>query len=176
MAVAFVLKPDFGGTFSRGVQRYAGTVIGVILATAITALLNPGYWTLIVLVGIFAVGIYMFILANYLLFATSITALIVFFVAFDGVAEWTAVTDRLLDPLIGGALVLIAYLIFPTWEGERVSGRLADLIGADRKSLAALLGAWVDPATRDADALPRGPTAHSSGRAPRGRGVGIQVA
>ena len=153
VTVAFVLKPDFGGTFSRGVQRYAGTAIGVILATAITALLNPGYWTLIVLVGIFAVGIYMFILANYLLFATSITALIVFFVAFDGVAEWTAVTDRVLDTVIGGALTLIAYLIFPTWEGERVSGRLADLIGADRKYLVAVLGAWVDPATYDADAL-----------------------
>jgi len=153
VTVAFVLKPDFGATFSRGVQRYLGTAVGVILATAITALLNPGYWTLIVLVGIFAAGIYTFILANYLLFTTSMTALIVFFVAFDGVAEWTAVTDRVLDTLIGGALTLIAYLIFPTWEGERVSARLADLIAADRKYLAGVLGAWVDPATYDPDAL-----------------------
>ena len=175
VTVAFVLKPDFGGTFSRGVQRYAGTAIGVILATAITALLNPGYWTLIVLVGIFAVGIYMFIFANYLLFATSITALIVFFVAFDGVAEWTAVTDRVLDTLIGGALHADRLLIFPTWEGERVSGRLADLIEADRRYLAAVLGAWVDPATYDADALHE-VRLRRAARPHRGRGVGADRA
>lgn len=153
LTVAFVLKPDFGATFSRGLQRYAGTIIGAVLASAITALLDPGHWTLVVLVGIFAAGIYTFILANYLLFTTSVTALIVFFVAFDGVSEWTAVPDRLLDTLIGGALTLAAYLLWPTWEGQRVSGRLAELIDADRRYAAAVLNACIDPARYDGDAL-----------------------
>jgi uncharacterized membrane protein YccC len=153
LTVAFVLKPDFGATFSRGLQRYAGTIIGAVLASAITALLDPGHWTLVVLVGVFAAGIYTFILANYLLFTTSVTALIVFFVAFDGVSEWTAVPDRLLDTLIGGALTLAAYWLWPTWEGERVSGRLAELIDADRKYAAAVLNACIDPGRYDGDAL-----------------------
>jgi uncharacterized membrane protein YccC len=153
LTVAFVLKPDFGGTFSRGLQRYAGTIIGSVVASAITALLDPGNWTLVVLVGIFAAGIYTFIFANYLLFTTSVTALIVFFVAFDGVSEWTAVTDRLLDTIIGGALTLAAYWLWPTWEGERVSGRLADLIDAHRRYAAVVLNACIDPARYDGDAL-----------------------
>jgi uncharacterized membrane protein YccC len=153
LTVAFVLKPDFGGTFSRGLQRYAGTIIGSVVASAITAMLDPGHWTLVVLVGIFAAGIYTFIFANYLLFTTSVTALIVFFVAFDGVSEWTAVTDRLLDTIIGGALTLAAYWLWPTWEGERVSGRLADLIDAHRRYAAAVLDACIDPARYDGDAL-----------------------
>jgi uncharacterized membrane protein YccC len=117
LTVAFVLKPDFGATFSRGLQRYAGTVIGAVLASAITAVLDPGHWTLVVLVGIFTVGMYTLALANYLLFTTSVTGLIVFFVAFDGVSEWTAVTDRLLDTIIGGALTLAAYWLWPTPTG-----------------------------------------------------------
>src|SRR5436190_9715776 len=153
LTVAFVLKPDFGGTFSRGLQRYAGTIIGSVVASAITAVLDPGDWTLVLLVGIFGAGIYTFIFANYLLFTTSVTALIVFFVAFDGVSEWTAVTDRLLDTLIGGALTLGAYWLWPTWEGERVSARLADLIESHRRYAAAVLNACIDPARYDSGAL-----------------------
>src|SRR4051794_22473198 len=145
LTVAFVLRPDFGGTFSRGAQRYAGTLVGVAAATALTALLNPGYWTLAALVGLFAVGIYALLFANYALFTGSITALIVFFVAFDGVSEWTSIGDRLLDTAIGGALSLIAYALWPTWEGERVAGRVADLIDADRRYVSAVLDACVDP-------------------------------
>src|SRR5919204_277828 len=152
LTVAFVLRPDFGSTFSRGVQRYAGTILGAVLATAITALLDPGHATLVVLVAAFTVGIYALLFASYLLFTASMTALVVFLVAFDGVSEWTAVTDRLLDTAIGGALTLAAYRLWPTWEGERVSGRLADLIDANRSYVRAVLSACIDPARHDADA------------------------
>src|SRR5215212_6704599 len=153
LTVAFVLRADYGSTISRGLQRYAGTVIGAILATALTALLDPGDWTLVVLVGIFAAGIYALLFANYLLSTASITALIVFFVAFEGVSEWTAVVDRLLDTAIGGALTVAAYMAWPSWEGDRVSARLADLIDADRRYLSAVIRAWVDPARYDHDAV-----------------------
>jgi uncharacterized membrane protein YccC len=153
LTVAFVLRPDFGGTFTRGAQRYAGTIVGVVTATALTALLDPGDWTLVALVGVFAVGVYALLFANYALFTGSVTALIVFFVAFDGVSEWTAVTDRLLDTIIGGALSLIAFALWPTWEGERVAGRVADLIDADRRYVGVVLGACVDPTRYDHDTL-----------------------
>jgi uncharacterized membrane protein YccC len=153
LTIAFVMRPDFGSTFSRGAQRYAGTLIGAIVATGLTALLDPGDWTLAVLVTLFAVGIYSFLFANYLLFTTCMTALIVFFTAFDGVSEWHAVIDRVLDTVIGGALTLAAYAVWPTWEGGRVSGRIADLIEADRRYLAAILDAYVDPSRYDQEAI-----------------------
>ena len=79
--------------------------------------------------------------------------MIVFFVAFDGVHEWTAVVDRVLDTAIGGVLALAAYALFPTWEGDRVGTRLGDLIDANRRYCATVLAAWVDPTRYDADAL-----------------------
>jgi uncharacterized membrane protein YccC len=110
------------------------------------------------------VGIYALLFANYLLFTASMTALIVFFVAFDGVSEWTAVLDRLLDTVIGGALTVAAYLAWPSWEGDKVSARLADLIDADRRYVGAVVGACVDPARYDPDALH---TARLAGRRAR---------
>jgi uncharacterized membrane protein YccC len=164
LTVAFVLRADYGSTISRGIQRYAGTVLGAVLATALAALLDPGDWTLVVLVGVFAVGIYALVFANYLLFTVSVTALIVFFVAFDGVREWTAVVDRLLDTAIGGALTVAAYLAWPSWEGDKVSARLADLIDADRRYVTTVVAACVDPARYDPEALH---TARLAGRRAR---------
>jgi len=34
MTVVILLRPDFAGTFSRGLQRIAGTIVGLIVATA----------------------------------------------------------------------------------------------------------------------------------------------
>jgi uncharacterized membrane protein YccC len=153
LTVIFVMRPDYGSTFSRGLQRYAGTVIGAVAATVLTVLLDPGDWTLAVLVGIFAAVVYATLFAQYAIFTAAMTAMIVFFVAFDGVREWAAVTDRLLDTAIGGALALIAYVVFPTWEGDRVPRRIADLIDADRRYCCAVLEGWVDPSRYDPDAL-----------------------
>jgi uncharacterized membrane protein YccC len=153
LTVVFVMRPDYGSTFSRGLQRYAGTVIGAVVATALTVLLDPGDWTLAILVAIFAAILYATLFAQYAIFTAAITAMIVFFVAFDGVREWAAVTDRLLDTAIGGALSLIAYVVFPTWEGDRVQSRIAELIDADRRYCSAVLEGWVDPSRCDPDAV-----------------------
>ena len=32
LTVLFVLRPDFGSTFTRGLQRYIGTALGVVLS------------------------------------------------------------------------------------------------------------------------------------------------
>jgi uncharacterized membrane protein YccC len=153
LTVIFVMRPDFASTFSRGLQRYAGTVVGAVAATALTVVLDPGNWTLAVLVAIFAAIFYATLFAQYAIFTAAITAMIVFFIAFDGVHEWTTVTDRLLDTAIGGALALIAYAVFPTWEGEHVQSRIADLIDADRRYCSAVLAGWVDPSRFDPDAM-----------------------
>jgi uncharacterized membrane protein YccC len=42
LTVFFVLRPDFGSTFTRGLQRYVGTAFGAVLATLIAAAFNPG--------------------------------------------------------------------------------------------------------------------------------------
>lgn len=146
LTVLFVLRPDFGSTFMRGVARYGGTAIGAVAATALTALLAPGDYVLVALATVFAAGVYTFFYANYALFTASITACIVFVVAFSGVDEYTAILDRALDTAIGAALALLAYVVWPTWEAGQVPVTVADLLEADRRYATAVLGAIVDPA------------------------------
>ena len=156
LTVIFVLKPDFGSTFMRGLQRYAGTAVGVGLATLVAAALNPGDWVNTALVALFAWAAYAFFFANYALFTVSITSLIVFFVAFQGVNTYTAILDRLEDTAIGGALALAAFALWPTWEGSRdVAANVSDMLDADRRFLAAVLAGALTPGAADAEAVRR---------------------
>ena len=146
LTVVFVLKPDFGGTFTRGLQRFAGTLLGVGLASLIAASLSPGDWVEIVLIVVFAFVCYSFFFAQYAIFTVGVTGMIVFFVALGGFPTYTAVVDRLEDTLIGGALSLGAFLVWPTWEGKAdVGARVAALLEGERSFVAAVFAEAVAP-------------------------------
>ena len=146
LTVVFVLKPDFGGTFTRGLQRFAGTLLGVGLASLIAASLAPGDWVEIVLIVVFAFVCYAFFFAQYAIFTVGVTGMIVFFVSLGGFPTYSAVVDRLEDTLIGGALCLGAFLVWPTWEGRADLGaRVAALLERDRAFVAAVFAEAVAP-------------------------------
>jgi uncharacterized membrane protein YccC len=153
LTVVFVLKPDFGNTFTRGLQRYAGTIIGVVVASLIAAAVGTSEVALVALVLVCAVGTYTFFYANYGLFTASITMLIVFLLAFTGVPEYTAATDRLIDTLIGGALALVAFVVWPTWQSSYVKPSLVRMLDTVRAYAVAVLGACVDPSRTDREAI-----------------------
>jgi uncharacterized membrane protein YccC len=153
LTVLFVLRPDFGSTFTRGLQRYIGTAAGVVLATLIAAAFHPGPYALAALVTVLAVGIFAFLLANYGLFTLSVTAFIVFLVAFGGIPEYQSALDRLIASVIGATLTLGFYALWPTWERSTLPDTVAGLIEGDRAFLAAVLACWLDPSTQDQDAV-----------------------
>ena len=157
LTVLFVLRPDFGSTFTRGLQRYVGTALGVVLATLITAALHPGPYALAALITVLSFAFCAFLFANYGLFTLSITAFIIFFVAYAGVHdEFATALDRLLDTTIGATITLGIYALWPTWERALLPDTTADLIEADRAYVHALLGSWFDGGTdRDAVATAR---------------------
>jgi uncharacterized membrane protein YccC len=158
LTVLFVLRPDFGSTFTRGLQRYIGTAAGVVLATLIAAAFHPGPYALAALATVLAVGIFAFLLSNYALFTVSVTAFIVFFVSFGGIPEYKAAGQRLLASVIGATLTLGLYALWPTWERSTLPDTTAELIDADRGFLRALLACWCDPSSRDMDAVRRART------------------
>ena len=145
LTVLFILRPDFGSTFTRGLQRCMGTVAGVVLATLLAAAFHPGPYALAFLCTVFAVGIFAFLLANYALFTASVSAFIVFLVAFGGIPEYKAALSRLIASLIGAALTLGIYALWPTWERSTLPETTAELIEGDRAFLSALLACWLDP-------------------------------
>lgn len=155
LTVLLVLKPEFHETFARGMARVAGTLAGAGLATLITAIGSPGPVALTVLVLACVWGSYATFRINYAVFTACITGYVVFLLGLAGVPESAAAEYRALDTIIGGALALVIYGIWPTWLGDQTRDLLARLLEAHARYTAALLAAYADSSRLDLAALDR---------------------
>lgn len=155
MTLVLVLKPDFSTTFSRGFLRIAGTLAGLFLATALFHL-HPTSAVLQVSL-IFALT---FVLrwigpANYGIFTIAISALIVFFFAIAGVSPRQVIFLRGLNTVAGGAIALLAYWVWPTWERTHISETIAQLLESYRDYFHAVTEANFQPQNPDLRPLDR---------------------
>src|SRR6185437_14212763 len=105
LTVAIVFKPDYGSVFARALQRGIGTVAGAV-AGAVLLVLVHGTWLLIpfaVLAALLPFGRS----RNYGLLATFLTPLVVVLIDLLNPGGWRLAEDRLIDTLIGCAIVLL---------------------------------------------------------------------
>ena len=105
LTVAIVFKPDYGSVFARALQRGIGTVVGAV-AGAVLLVLVHGTWLLIpfaVLAALLPFGRS----RNYGLLATFLTPLVVVLIDLLNPGGWRLAEDRLIDTLIGCAIVLL---------------------------------------------------------------------
>jgi uncharacterized membrane protein YccC len=105
LTVAIVLKPDYGSVFARALQRGIGTIVGAV-AGAVLLIGIHGTWLLIPLAVLAALLPYGRS-RNYGLFATLLTPLVVVLIDLLAPAGWRLAEERLLDTLIGCAIVLL---------------------------------------------------------------------
>ncbi len=138
LTVLVVLRPDFASTFQRAVLRVLGTVVGLVVATELLHWIPGGTWYLISLVAVAYFGVRLAGPGNVGLTAVSLSALVVVLLALNGVAPHQTLVDRSAATLAGGVLAMLAALLLPVWERDRVSSRLADLVAAYRRYLDAL--------------------------------------
>ncbi|MGH7728086.1 MAG: FUSC family protein, partial [Vulcanimicrobiaceae bacterium] len=153
MTAVLVLRPDFATTAVRGLGRIAGTLLGALVAAAIVALASPPPFADALLAMAFAALALALFVTNYTLFALAITNYVVFLLAFAGLGGETTIVERLLATLLGGALALAAYGLWPTWARAQVPERLAALLDAQRRYARLVLAAWADAAARDQQAI-----------------------
>jgi uncharacterized membrane protein YccC len=141
VAAAAVLRPEYGATFTRGTERALGTALGAGLAGLIAAGLHPAGGATIVLVGILAWLAYSTFPASFTVGFGFITAVVVFLL--NAISPDTLATAgaRLLDTLIGGALGLIVFALWPTWSEAPARDSLAELVDAERRYLSDVLRA-----------------------------------
>ncbi|MGY1725013.1 FUSC family protein [Blastococcus sp. SYSU DS0533] len=137
LTVAIVLKPDFGSVFTRAVQRGAGTLLGVLLGSALLAVLPRDGWVLLALAGSAAVLPWARN-ANFGLFSVFQTPLIILLLDLAMPGGPGLVGARLLDTLIGCAIVLVfGYLLWPqTWRAP-----LDEALGEAARALDAFVAA-----------------------------------
>jgi len=126
MTVVVVLKPNFGGTLHRAVQRITGTVAGALLAALFLWFINDTWWLLAIL-AVLSFATLTLRWANYVAFSLALTPMIM--VMLD-LAHPGTVTDsflRILHTIIGGVLAIVAgYLLFPLWERSKLPSQIAE--------------------------------------------------
>ena len=143
VAAATVLRPEYGATFTRGIERAGGTALGVALAGLIAAVLHPAGGATIVLVGVFAVCGYATMPASFAVGYAFITSLVVFLLNEIDPDTLSTATSRLVDTLIGAAIGLLVYAVWPTWSRAPAQSALADLVEVNRRYAKVVLDAVV---------------------------------
>lgn len=132
MTIAIILKPDFTATFSRGVLRLIGTLAGLLLATGLFHLLPAALLPEVFLIATLAFAMRCFGPANYGIAVTALTAMVVVLLTATGTAPKDLIAPRGLNTVVGGAIALLAYGVWPTWERTQVSELLARMLDAYR--------------------------------------------
>ena len=154
LTVAIVLKPDYGSVFARALQRGIGTVVGAV-AGAVLLVLVHGTWLLIpfaVLAALLPYGRS----RNYGLLATFLTPLVVVLIDLLTPAGWRLAEDRLIDTLIGCAIVLlIGYAPWPmSWYAHLPQQYAQTVLDVRRYLEEALGGGSGDDGSGGGGALP----------------------
>ncbi|TDT95965.1 putative membrane protein YccC [Streptomyces sp. 846.5] len=145
LTAVMVMRPDFSQTYSRGVARIAGTALGVVLASLVIRAAAPNDWGLTALAVVAIGGAYLTILTGYAAMSTCIAAYVVFLLAMGSTGLVSTAEERVGQTLLGGALALIAYAVFPTWQTVRLPDRLAAYIEAGGRYAAAAVAAFGAP-------------------------------
>lgn len=145
MTIVLVLKPEFAVTFSRGVLRIFGTLLGLLLATALFHFLPIHTATDIVLIAVFTFMMRWVGPANYGIFGVAISALVVLLLSITGQSPRDVIAARGINTIVGGGFALLAYAAWPTWERNRLPELFAALCDAYRNSFASITRKLFEP-------------------------------
>jgi uncharacterized membrane protein YccC len=135
--VVVVLKADYSTLFRRGLGRVIGTVAGATFAALIVGGLHPGEIASVAFVGGVAWASYSLWQSNFALSTAFTTALILVLLSATQVDTLSTALDRLIDTVLGGAIALGVYVVWPTWS---TAGARASLAVLGRAIAAYLLG------------------------------------
>jgi uncharacterized membrane protein YccC len=139
VTVVIILQPSAGATFGRAVSRILGTLVGATAAALLAPLVHGPLSVTLILFPLSMLAIALRPL-NYGLYAFLVTPVFVL-IAETGHG---AVTDRIIDTLVGGLFALVgAFALWRVREREQLPQHLSRLFAA--------LRAYADAALRDAD-------------------------
>jgi uncharacterized membrane protein YccC len=145
LTVFLVLRPDYSTTVSRSIHRAVGTAVGAGLGAAAASLAHSISGGLIVASVIAVAAAYALFEVHYVIYSSALTVYIVILLDIFGLNADTTAVARLTDTAIGAALALIAYSVWPTWEGSTAQEKFARLIEAHGTYTTALLHSIAHP-------------------------------
>lgn len=148
LTVSIVVKPDLGSVFARAILRAAGTVIGVVIGTALLVLLPKGP-VLVIAIAALAGTMSWAKQVSYAVQTLVLTPLML--VLLDLISPSALTVDyagqRLVDTLLGGAIaIVVGYFPWPRSHGRQ----LATAFGQAMVALVDFLTAACSPNGGDA--------------------------
>ena len=129
-SVAVILKPDYSTMVRRGVDRVVGTAVGASLAAMLVTALHPRGAMAVVLVAVLAWAAYSTWSASFPVAIGLITALVLVLLSVAQSNPISTALDRLIDVAVGGAISLLAYIVWPTSPRAGVTDAFAQLFRA----------------------------------------------
>jgi hypothetical protein len=128
VTVLVIMKPNFGGTLQRAAQRVTGTIVGALVAAAITVYVHD---PVLLLATLAAVAFIAFTVRqlNFAFYTLWLTVMVMVLMDLGSRGDWVASFWRMLHTGLGSAIAVFAgYLLFPLWEKETLPGQLGDLL------------------------------------------------
>lgn len=136
LTIMVILRPGFGLTQERSVQRLAGTLIGGIIGAVVVFTIDDMTVRFILLIFFFLTGYSLFRI-NYIVAVMFITPYVLIMLSFQGVDNLEVVTERVIDTFLGGLIAFASnYVIFPNWESIQFRHNMRSLLIANYKYLA----------------------------------------
>ncbi|SUJ04575.1 Inner membrane protein yccS [Sphingobacterium spiritivorum] len=131
LTIMVILKPGFGLTKERNVQRLIGTVVGGIIGTIILITIKDDTTRFVLLVFFFLTA-YSLFRVNYIIAVMFMTPYVLIMLSFNGMNTMEMAQNRIIDTFLGGMLAFVSsYVIFPNWESTQVRGNMRKLIIAN---------------------------------------------
>ena len=124
LTILFVMRPERDETFRRLMLRAVGTVLGLIVATAVAEAIGADPLVVAVLLTISAALSFGLLTVQYALFTAAITTYVVLLADTLGEPPFLAAWERGLGTAIGIAIAFAAFLIWPSpGESTQLEGR-----------------------------------------------------
>ncbi len=155
MTTAIVLRPDFAATFNFGLLRVVGTVLGLVLTTALLLVTPAQPWAHLALMALLCMAFRWLANAHYGIAVAALTGTVVILLSFEGVDSGVAVMDRVVNTALGCGMAMLAYVVWPTWERTHARAALADMLDAYAGYLRALARPGQGDVRREARTLAR---------------------
>ncbi|MEO7536335.1 MAG: FUSC family protein, partial [Ferruginibacter sp.] len=131
LTILVILKPSFGLSKERNIERILGTVGGGLIGLLILAFIHDRDILFSILVFCM-VGTYTFQRVNYITMVIFMTPYILILFNLLGLPFWDIARERLLDTFIGGVLAFFAsYLLFPQWESGQLQSYMTKVLKAN---------------------------------------------
>ena len=135
MTIIIIMRPGYGLTKQRSIQRVIGTIIGGVIAFSILSLM-PSHQILSILAVFSMLLGFSFAQTNYTVSATFVTMYIVFIYGILTADYLDVIQFRIIDTLTGASLAYFAnHFLWPSWEYIKAPQYLEKSIIANRDYL-----------------------------------------